>query len=126
MKPVLQTRFGAEGNCTQACIASILEISIEGIPHVTAEEDRNGWIILERWLEREHALALVHFPKGFMRGVQPIGFHLIGGTSPRGLPHAVVGYEGRIVHDPHPDGGGLVEIEGALGVKILSLVKDGE
>ena len=43
----------------------------------------------------------------------PLGYHLICGPSPRGggMSHATVGRNGEIVHDPHPDGTGVVKVE---------------
>jgi len=37
-------------------------------------------------------------------------YHLISGISPRGIAHSVVGLNGEIVHDPHPDRTGLEEV----------------
>jgi hypothetical protein len=42
----------------------------------------------------------------------PSGYHFILGTSPRGSQHCVVGLNGKLAHDPHPQDGtgrGLVE-----------------
>lgn len=33
---------------------------------------------------------------------------MIGGESPRGNNHVVIAADGEIIHDPHPDGGGLI------------------
>ena len=38
----------------------------------------------------------------------PDAYYLMGGMSLRGKPHCVVCLGGEMVHDPHPDGGGLV------------------
>lgn len=46
MKPVNQTRFGANGNCLAACIASILEVPIELVDFTGTEGD---------WLEKAQA-----------------------------------------------------------------------
>ena len=113
MIPVYQTRFGEDGNCIQACVSSILDgrLSIAGIPHVRADEEANGWIIIERYLQSAAGLRFQHLSKGWMEGVRPIGYHIIGGKGPRGCQHAVVGYEGLMVFDPHPEGGGLTRID---------------
>ena len=42
---VPQTKFGMEGNCFSACIASILGLSIEQVPEFT--EEAGGWFF--RW-----------------------------------------------------------------------------
>ena len=49
MKPVMQTQFNLQGNCLSACIASLLELTIEevpnfheGIPEGTPQDDPEG------------------------------------------------------------------------------------
>jgi hypothetical protein len=54
----------------------------------------------------------------------PAGYHLIGGPGPRGVDHSVVGYQGVMVHDPHPDGTGLLE-EQDWTVFVATLHPDG-
>ena len=109
MKPVMQTTFGKKrGNCLQACIASILEIDIESIPWFGTRSD---WFDkMNAWLSAEHDLVAIDIVAD---SVQPwtgchLGYHIIAGPSPRGdFWHAVVGYRGEMVHDPHPSGDGL-------------------
>lgn len=136
MRPILQTRFGyPHGNCEQAALASLLEVELAelepwptGLSHPTgvawevAVQARLGGHGVElHWWEVEHAAAL------------PLeGFHLRCGPSPksciqcegRGDPecpgcwpgwpghsgHTVI-YKGeQLVHDPHPDGSGLLVV----------------
>lgn len=120
MKPVDQTKFGEEGNCLAACIASILELPIEEVPDAN-ELHKNGmnWLIgLCNWL-KQYNLWYMELKVDEYR--QPIGvrafwlpptYHLINGDSPRNVSagHSVVGYQGKIVHDPHPDKTGLTNI----------------
>lgn len=115
MKPVYQTKFGnKEGNCLAACIASIFELRLEEVPNFIEGDTGNGEWHQKLWdflhsLEHDHVFYYIAdpykvptFPKG--------RYHIIGGISPRGLLHAVVGFNGKIVHDPHPEGGGLLTI----------------
>jgi hypothetical protein len=51
MKKVYQTRYGFEGNCFQACIASILELSLKEVPDFSnlydpekIPEECNKWL----------------------------------------------------------------------------------
>jgi hypothetical protein len=104
MKPVDQTIFGApEGNCLPACIASLLELSIDDVPHFGAD----NWLdTLTRWLA----------PRGFYpicatlpTDWRPAGLYILAGKSPRGdFLHAVVARGDEIVHDPHPSRAGVL------------------
>ncbi len=121
MKPVFQTRFGFEdGNCFEACIASILEIPLDDIPdfHKNAKGD-NGpayWKNIAGWCKDKPfniiAVALTedHDPLTFFKD----SWVIVSGPSPRGKEdwhiHACVWWNGKIVHDPHPDQQGLKEI----------------
>jgi len=109
MKKVYQTKFGKEGNCFSACLASILEIDIEKAP--TFRGPKGEWYIkYKRWLN-QFGLDLVaisnwdDFPEG-----RPKVYAMVGGTSPRGLKHSVIYFDGDMVHDPHPEGGGVKDI----------------
>ena len=117
MKPVTQTKFGhGEGNCFVGALASILEVGIDEIPNVRADERWGEYIArLHDWLEHL-GLAYIEVKKsGFGTALSSRwGYHLICGKGPRARPtgeaiyHAVVGYEGRAVHDPHPSRDGLL------------------
>ena len=112
MKPVTQTIFGKNGNCMTACIASILELPIEIVPH---------WKTPEHWYEElnkglhKFGYFLLSFPVRKRDGVwwsPPNDVVCIaGGMSSRGLGHAVVWCNGHIIHDPHPSHEGIKKIE---------------
>ena len=114
MRPTDQTVFGARGNCMLACIASILECPLDDVPDIGAIHDSGGsWPrALNDWL-RPRGLAYIEVKTGSYVGQMPRTYHIIGGVSPRGFAdgHAVVGYAGQIVHDPHPSRAGLTSIE---------------
>ena len=108
MIPVMQTQFGSpRGNCFAACIASILEVPLRTVPNFCEQENwreaTNEWLkpmglcYLDVTLPGDARDELVRFWQ----------FHVISGDGPRGLRHSVVGFAGEIVHDPHPDGGGV-------------------
>ena len=124
MKPVMQTRFGwPEGNCTEACLASMLGLDIEEVPDLFVACDRRDgviggdWIgVIDSWL-RTRGLSLLWIDLNSVHGAAQIMsrrgefMHLMSGGSPRirkeGFEHMVVAVNGRMVHDPHPDGSGL-------------------
>ena len=118
MKPVNQTLFGDGsegtdyGNCFIACLATILEYPLRKIPHFC--EDKKHWFQhCNIWLSE---FGLSFFECRFTAPAEVEisyfsnhwGYHLIGGESPRGIQHWVVGKEGKIVHDPHPSKTGLI------------------
>lgn len=114
MIPVDQTIFHTEttkGNCLAANIASVLEIDIAVVPNFAEFirwEDH-----LQKWLTDNHKLRYVEFAIAentrFALEWSKC-YHLIHGPSPRGsFWHSVVGFEGKMVHDPHPDKTGLKE-----------------
>lgn len=123
MKPVYQTYFtGLEeasasnrnhtgipvGNCFQAVVASILELDLEDVPHFVDIDVRGGQNWLEHtdeWL-RHRGLELNWLYK---HEVPEDEYVVVHGLSPRGnWSHVVVYLGGEMVHDPHPDGTGVL------------------
>jgi len=106
MIKVDQTKFGdKEGNCLQACLASVLEISIDDVP----EPDERNWLNeCNDWLA-QFGLALhwLEYNDLFI----PRGYSILSGDSPRGsCHHSVVAKDGELIHDPHPDRTGLKDL----------------
>lgn len=94
------------GNCLQACVASVMKLPINAVPHFS---QFLWWpMALELWL-RGHDLT----GKGERTSTIPDRLCIVGGQSPRGVAHVVVGYGGEIVWDPHPSREGLVSIRDA-------------
>ena len=119
MKPVKQTIYNQSvngvGNCLQACIASIFELPLSEVPNFIEYERGNS----------ENLQAMIEWlkPMGFkpltlwfadwndLNNWKPPGYHMIYGYSERGIKHAVVGYQGEMVFDPHPDNTGLSTVD---------------
>ena len=126
MKRVKQTKFGpVEGNCFAACIASLLEVSIEEV-NIDLASDK--WFeSLQAYLRPKNLYFLEvrldvakSYPLYAMDGI----YCVFSGKSPRkfdghdGTNHAVVGRINSepdqlvifsMVHDPHPDNTFLVD-----------------
>lgn len=110
MKPVHQTSFfdpsnpDHRGNCLQAAVASIMELELDQVPNFMqmAHDHGQSWFML--------LLSWVQGGGWNLRSEAPTsGPYLVCGPSPRGeTGHAVVFDGGVMVHDPHPDGTGLV------------------
>ncbi len=112
MTPVSQTRFeknGQNGNCMQAATASMLDLPLRLVPNFIEGENPNkdmddffaamGYRIVER-----------------SKNTVPRGFYFVTGTSTQGHPHIVIYRDGVLVHDPNPNGRGLVKIDKVLEV----------
>lgn len=116
MKPVFMQchhdpSIGAYGDCFRACIASLLELPAEEVPHFfdyPEEQDAElGYQRLDAFLERR-GLAYFTFPlfPEDLAALSPVLFHtvLVGVENATGTTHAVVAYGGRPVHNPDPRG----------------------
>ena len=95
---------GVVGDCFRACVASILDLPIEAVPHFA--------LLGHRWsLVAEVYLAAL---KRDFDWVPPAayagGLVVASGQSPRcpDIRHAVIWRDGQMIHDPHPDGTGIV------------------
>lgn len=111
MIPVHQTTFGRpDGNCFAACLASVFEIPVAVVPNFCAGDNPDWMSDCNAWLRpMGFYLISVALPGDVEEGWFPEGYHLMSGRSPRGdFNHSVVGFKGRMVHDPHPSGEGIV------------------
>ena len=122
MKPIMQTDFTFNtGNCGEACLASILEIELSDIPMLHDPDNvQDGQIYCKNLRNFLSQFGLSYIDLTFIEGHNPKDFFkdcwaIVTGLSPRGTEewhrHGVVWYNGEIVHDPHPSGAGLVEID---------------
>jgi hypothetical protein len=107
MKYIDQTKFGKDGNCFAACVASLLGLVIEDVP--CFDVPGKMWLrLFDEWLRGRDLAPIILWPKG---GIIPSNVHYIaGGKGPRGLPHSVIYLNGEMVHDPHPDRTGLLNV----------------
>lgn len=105
MKPVDQTKFGeVEGNCLEACLASILELPLDKVPEFRSTRNSCWLIDLNHWLEQYglQAMDVDDF------SLVPKGYCIVAGASPRlKTLHGVVYLNGKMVHDPHPSRDGI-------------------
>lgn len=127
MIPIKQTitehdpEKGIFGNCLQACVASLFELPIEEVPHF-ALFSRETWTA--------EFINFIESKGYFYEGWAPIreidnpkvnegvnGYLIVSGISPKGFRHAVIYKDKKLVHDPSPLNGGLVEELGFYLIK---------
>ncbi len=112
MTPVDMTDFGTKtGNCFQACLASILEVPLDEVPHFMTM--RGDWFEhFNNWMA-ERGLFTVEVSlnaEKIISCLSPRQWVIITGRSSRGCDHAVVGRSSDdeanpgflLIHDPHP------------------------
>jgi len=123
MIEVYQTKFGGsnypieeQGNCMQAALASILEIPLESSFNTNKYLDGKWYERLNEWLS-DFGLVMLGFDvTDGKQALLPkeIGYHLIEAKSTtlsNGDNHALVGYNGEVIHDPNPYAKGVGEFE---------------
>jgi hypothetical protein len=104
MTPVYQTRFsrdGDKGNCWAACLASVVGCRLSEVPD-TRERDKGAWFdITADWLRTLGLSIECHHDV-------PKGWAIACGDSVRGdWLHSVIVWDGKMIHDPHPEGSGI-------------------
>ncbi len=118
------------GNCVAACVASILGVPLDRVPHFIEfgvqfgdSEDvkevshgSNWWAMMLGFLAGR-GLWVVELDK--VTDADPDEFVLVAGMSPRGVMHQVVYREGRLWHDPHPSRAGVLDVREVLAVRAL-------
>ena len=113
MNPVYQDPSITPGNCLQAAVASLFELPIGMVPHFyqgcTEATHFEGHERFRRWLAQLGLMPREVDVVDKGHGPQPAWDfpHLACGKSPRGLYHVVIRKGFEIIHDPHPDGGGV-------------------
>jgi len=113
MVPVDQTIFEkGRGNCFAACLASILECEITDVQNFPDGVAYDWRRIINEWLAplKLHYIDMLLNGDGRDELSAFWGYHIISGISPRDnkINHAVVGFNGEIVFDPHPSRDGLI------------------
>ena len=106
MKPVDQAVLnGPESDCLRACVASILEMALDEVPNFVEEDD---WMdALARFVRPLGLQPIPLDPGKATDDWAPAGYYIAVGRTVKERYHAVVGYKGQAVHDPHPTKRGL-------------------
>lgn len=132
MTPVFQDRFGGpdapweeQGNCHAACLASIFDVSLDEVPEPTEEnwyEPHFEWLGEQGYQTWWHDVGYEHpiqpgdeFNLDLSAlGYEPHRYLMLGGKSPRGDFGHVIVFDtetNTVVHDPHPSGDGILDVE---------------
>lgn len=118
MKPVFQ-RYHTDvtrnefGDCLRCCIASILELQLDDVPHFSwgiYDQTEGGGMEghLRMWLRGRNIGLLVYSTKtnsldealAWSLKINPESYLILGGGNSSGGGHAVVVHQGKVVHNP--------------------------
>lgn len=103
--------IGQHGDCWAACISSLTEIPIEELPDVNDPKNSEWpsyWYTMWNFL-KDRGFSL--YCENVNQFVGNNGYCIACGKSPRGdFNHAVIWNDG-IIHDPHPDKTGILNID---------------
>ncbi len=102
---------GVYGDCQRACIASLLDLPISEVPHFLHDNTNDAAEFNRRINAFLAPRGLVHLETAafdFAEHIKSDCFHMIYGPASRGFCHAVVGFNGEVLHDPHPSRAGLL------------------
>lgn len=112
---------GKVGDCWRCCIAAILQMPAEAVPHFLLSSKENGFCSCDsdtqQWLN-ERGWCLVEarkfsFPRrstGAFDGLPVISCGPTERSRGMGRHHAVVTIASKVVYDPHPSNAGLTAI----------------
>ena len=127
MKPVDQTIFSGEsitivGNCFQACVASLLELPIQSVPHfiqIGIDEGNDWFDVFDDWLNDRNmfSVEICLKDKTNILAISSNQYCIVSGLSPRNIMHSVIGKTSKfrrdsgieLIHDPHPSRDFFVE-----------------
>lgn len=112
MTPPHQTIFGVpQGNCFATCIACLLDMKVDDVPNFCSMGDEVWWFEATEWCRRQRGLVIleVGYNAEYVERFHADVLGIASGKSPRGdFPHSVIYRGTKLLHDPHPDGKGLV------------------
>ncbi|MEG1707107.1 MAG: hypothetical protein RR285_00175 [Acinetobacter sp.] len=139
VKKVMQTVTGLGGNCEGATIATLLGLNIEDIPSFWEGIDvkkprpsdgtiyqfnlndflrQHGYKMLNLGVTKDPTEQDINWVIGVSKAIG--ARHLVAGISPRGHMHSVIYEDGKLWHDPHPEGGGVIPCQICLLVPLFN------
>jgi hypothetical protein len=130
MEFIKQTKFKEEGNCLEACIASLTGIALENFPDLSEVEADDGrfWGVLNQYLRESHNIYVEsvkfedynnHYERGL---IIAIGQSQISND----MLHAVLWdfEKQRMIFDPYPSNCGIVGEPVSYGIIVNHYMDD--
>lgn len=116
MKKVYQSKFGNEGNCFAACIASILETELDSLPFLADYNDdwEDYLAALNEILKSRFNLFIDYttydyWESRFKDNFKDSFYIVSGDSNQEGFEHAVIFKNGVLHHNPNPNGTEMIQ-----------------
>lgn len=100
--------LGLYGDCYRACVASLLELPSEKVPHFVKDDPSNEvfYARVNKFL-KPMGFTRVAIPFGIdpritMKLINPGLYYILSGVTDSGVGHSLVCFEDKVVHDPSP------------------------
>ncbi len=108
----------SSGNCTEACIATLLGLTIEQVPsfrhrYITASE---YWDLIDAFLLTQGKEMFAVPDHKTIEGI-----YMVSGPSVRDASHCVLYENGQLAWDPHPSRAGILKINFRFLMKDLTI-----
>jgi hypothetical protein len=120
MKPIIMTTLHnpptSHGDCLRASLASLLGVDGVHVPHFMEGGDVGWWPKFQAWCFERGIYPRQLDPSTTL----PAGYYLALGVSLSGEPHCVVMQSDLQVHDPRPNGAGLVAFDKFVVLELTS------
>ena len=107
MKKLYQTKYGEEGNCFAACVASLFEIGIDEVPFLGKDEEWEDYELRLNSFLSKFQLKITTFHltssgwKEFIQDFFADTYIITGYSTSINLQHAVITLNGEVVHNPN-------------------------
>ena len=116
MKKLNQTKYGEEGNCFAACIASLFEVEIADIPFLAEYKNWDEYLnVLNSILRNKFEVILLHGEfkdwEDYLKENYIDSYYIVSGDSNKGLEHAVIYKNGELFHNPNNLGTEIINIK---------------
>lgn len=104
---------GIPGDCVRAAVASLLDREPTSVPHFIAGDfdGRVWWYALKGWAADNGWNVTRRGLLPRQENVPLPEFGIACGPSERGVSHAVVAVDGKVVWDPHPSRAGILRVK---------------
>ena len=109
MIKVYQTKYGKkDGNCFQACVASVMEMKLDDVPDFCNIYSEDTWYIeFAKWLEQFNlSSVMINVTKSMIESSDLFdvcckGYHIAGVSTSHDTKHAIVIKDGDMVFNPN-------------------------
>lgn len=111
LKRVMQTRYGQDGNCFSACLASLLDCDLEAVDFSCLRLPEGMWFEKACEVLAPFGCTLIHINN--IHGLSmPFSLcYIATGMTSRGFKHSVISRNWGMIHDPHPSNDGIDNLE---------------